>query len=200
MKKYSMETIVGIFVVVGLICVGYLSVKLGKVSLFHEQHLHAVRPFHLCRRLKGGQSGRGVRHRGGQGHLSRHRQRAAGRRGDNVAPQGRQNLPGRDGLDKDDGTHRGQVREDRSGRRRRTHEIGRHDHEHDCLARHRGPHRTVYLRTGEDSGTSANPLRRCRQGEKNEKNTSGGACADLSLSRCCPALSSRTPRRRCRRT
>ena len=36
MKKYSMETIVGIFVVVGLICVGYLSIKLGKVSLFHE--------------------------------------------------------------------------------------------------------------------------------------------------------------------
>lgn len=36
MKKYSMETIVGIFVVVGLICVGYLSVKLGKVSLFHN--------------------------------------------------------------------------------------------------------------------------------------------------------------------
>jgi phospholipid/cholesterol/gamma-HCH transport system substrate-binding protein len=36
MKKYSMETIVGIFVVIGLICVGYISVKLGKVSLFHE--------------------------------------------------------------------------------------------------------------------------------------------------------------------
>lgn len=36
MKKYSMETIVGIFVVVGLICVGYLTVKLGKISTFHE--------------------------------------------------------------------------------------------------------------------------------------------------------------------
>jgi phospholipid/cholesterol/gamma-HCH transport system substrate-binding protein len=36
MKKYSMETIVGIFVVVGLICVGYLSIRLGKVSLFHQ--------------------------------------------------------------------------------------------------------------------------------------------------------------------
>ncbi|OPY60698.1 MAG: putative phospholipid ABC transporter-binding protein MlaD [Syntrophorhabdaceae bacterium PtaU1.Bin034] len=31
-----METVVGIFVVVGLICIGYLSVKLGKVSIFHE--------------------------------------------------------------------------------------------------------------------------------------------------------------------
>lgn len=34
MKKYSMETIVGIFVVIGMFCVGYMTVKLGKVSLF----------------------------------------------------------------------------------------------------------------------------------------------------------------------
>ncbi|MDL1958304.1 MAG: outer membrane lipid asymmetry maintenance protein MlaD [Deltaproteobacteria bacterium] len=33
MKKYSMETIVGIFVFIGLLCVGYLTVKLGKVEL-----------------------------------------------------------------------------------------------------------------------------------------------------------------------
>ncbi len=36
MKKYSIETTVGIFVVIGLICVGYMTVKLGKVSLFGE--------------------------------------------------------------------------------------------------------------------------------------------------------------------
>jgi phospholipid/cholesterol/gamma-HCH transport system substrate-binding protein len=36
MKKYSMETAVGIFVLVGFICVGYMTVKLGKVSLFGE--------------------------------------------------------------------------------------------------------------------------------------------------------------------
>jgi phospholipid/cholesterol/gamma-HCH transport system substrate-binding protein len=36
MKKYSMETMVGIFVVIGLICVGYMAVKLGKVTLFGE--------------------------------------------------------------------------------------------------------------------------------------------------------------------
>ena len=43
MKKYSMETAVGIFVVLGLICVGYMTVKLGKVSLFGEDTypLHA---------------------------------------------------------------------------------------------------------------------------------------------------------------
>ena len=33
MKKYSMETIVGIFVFIGLLCVGYLTVKLGKMEL-----------------------------------------------------------------------------------------------------------------------------------------------------------------------
>jgi phospholipid/cholesterol/gamma-HCH transport system substrate-binding protein len=38
MKKYSMETIVGIFVVIGLLCVGYMTVKLGKVSLFGDDY------------------------------------------------------------------------------------------------------------------------------------------------------------------
>jgi phospholipid/cholesterol/gamma-HCH transport system substrate-binding protein len=36
MKKFYMETTVGVFVVIGLLCVGYMTVKLGKVSLFGE--------------------------------------------------------------------------------------------------------------------------------------------------------------------
>jgi phospholipid/cholesterol/gamma-HCH transport system substrate-binding protein len=36
MKKYSIETVVGIFMVIGLVCVGYMTVKLGKVSFFGE--------------------------------------------------------------------------------------------------------------------------------------------------------------------
>jgi phospholipid/cholesterol/gamma-HCH transport system substrate-binding protein len=36
MKKYSIETWVGIFMVIGLVCVGYMTVKLGKVSFFSE--------------------------------------------------------------------------------------------------------------------------------------------------------------------
>ncbi len=36
MKKYSIETAVGVFMVIGLICVGYMTVKLGKVSLLGE--------------------------------------------------------------------------------------------------------------------------------------------------------------------
>jgi phospholipid/cholesterol/gamma-HCH transport system substrate-binding protein len=39
MKKYKMETTVGIFVVIGLICVGYITVKLGDVTLFgHDSY------------------------------------------------------------------------------------------------------------------------------------------------------------------
>lgn len=38
MKKYSVDTIVGIFVAVGLVCVGYMTIKLGKVSLFGDDY------------------------------------------------------------------------------------------------------------------------------------------------------------------
>jgi phospholipid/cholesterol/gamma-HCH transport system substrate-binding protein len=36
MKKYEMETTVGIFVVIGLLCIGYMTMKLGEVSLFGD--------------------------------------------------------------------------------------------------------------------------------------------------------------------
>jgi phospholipid/cholesterol/gamma-HCH transport system substrate-binding protein len=43
MKRYSTETVVGIFVVIGLLCVAYMTVKLGRVSLFGDDYypLHA---------------------------------------------------------------------------------------------------------------------------------------------------------------
>lgn len=34
MKKYSMETMVGVFVLIGIISVAYMTIKLGKVSFF----------------------------------------------------------------------------------------------------------------------------------------------------------------------
>jgi phospholipid/cholesterol/gamma-HCH transport system substrate-binding protein len=37
MKKYKNETVVGIFVVAGLLSLGYMTVKLGNVSLFGDQ-------------------------------------------------------------------------------------------------------------------------------------------------------------------
>ena len=36
MKKYSIETTVGIFVVAGFICVGYMAVNLGRLALLAE--------------------------------------------------------------------------------------------------------------------------------------------------------------------
>ena len=38
MKKFSMESVVGIFVVIGIFCVGYMTIKLGKVSLFGDDY------------------------------------------------------------------------------------------------------------------------------------------------------------------
>jgi phospholipid/cholesterol/gamma-HCH transport system substrate-binding protein len=36
MKKFEKETVVGIFVVAGLLCLGYMTVRLGNVSLFGD--------------------------------------------------------------------------------------------------------------------------------------------------------------------
>ena len=36
MKKYSKETVVGIFVVIGLVCIGYMTVKLGNVGFLGD--------------------------------------------------------------------------------------------------------------------------------------------------------------------
>ena len=36
MKKYTMETTVGIFLVFGLLCIGYMTVKLGHVSFLSD--------------------------------------------------------------------------------------------------------------------------------------------------------------------
>jgi phospholipid/cholesterol/gamma-HCH transport system substrate-binding protein len=45
MKKFTMETIVGIFVVFGLICVGYMTVKLGKINLLSNDSYSLVAKF-----------------------------------------------------------------------------------------------------------------------------------------------------------
>lgn len=36
MKKYTMEFTVGVFVLVGLLCLGYVTVKLGKMEVFGD--------------------------------------------------------------------------------------------------------------------------------------------------------------------
>jgi phospholipid/cholesterol/gamma-HCH transport system substrate-binding protein len=54
MKKYTMETIVGIFVVVGLICIGYMTVKLGKLNLFSSDYYPLVAKFTTVSGLRTG--------------------------------------------------------------------------------------------------------------------------------------------------
>jgi phospholipid/cholesterol/gamma-HCH transport system substrate-binding protein len=36
MKKYSKETVVGLFVVAGLVCIGYMTIKLGNVGILED--------------------------------------------------------------------------------------------------------------------------------------------------------------------
>jgi phospholipid/cholesterol/gamma-HCH transport system substrate-binding protein len=36
MKKYTMETTVGIFVVIGFLCIGYITLKLGEISFIGD--------------------------------------------------------------------------------------------------------------------------------------------------------------------
>jgi phospholipid/cholesterol/gamma-HCH transport system substrate-binding protein len=45
MKKYKIETIVGIFVIFGLLCVGYMTVKLGKVDFLSDNFYSLVAKF-----------------------------------------------------------------------------------------------------------------------------------------------------------
>lgn len=54
MKKYSVETTVGIFVFIGLLCVGYLTVKLGKMDLVGGNYYSVNARFSKVTGLKAG--------------------------------------------------------------------------------------------------------------------------------------------------
>ena len=54
MKKRSMETAVGIFVVIGIVCVGYLTVKLGKMELIGDNYYPIYARFRSVSGLKMG--------------------------------------------------------------------------------------------------------------------------------------------------
>jgi phospholipid/cholesterol/gamma-HCH transport system substrate-binding protein len=45
MKKYTIETVVGIFVVLGLICIGYMTVKLGHVTVLSDDSYSLIASF-----------------------------------------------------------------------------------------------------------------------------------------------------------
>jgi phospholipid/cholesterol/gamma-HCH transport system substrate-binding protein len=54
MKKYSKETVVGIFVVIGLICIAYMTVKLGNVGFFGENTYRLTAKFSTVTGLRVG--------------------------------------------------------------------------------------------------------------------------------------------------
>jgi len=54
MKKYSKETVVGIFVVIGFACIGYMTVKLGNVGFFGENTYSLYAKFNTVTGLREG--------------------------------------------------------------------------------------------------------------------------------------------------
>ena len=56
MKKYAMETAVGIFVVIGLLCIGYMTVKLGNLGLFGDNSYPLFARFTSVQGLRDGTS------------------------------------------------------------------------------------------------------------------------------------------------
>ena len=54
MKKYSKETVVGIFVVIGLFAIGYMTVKLGNVGFLGDQSYRLTARFNTVTGLRVG--------------------------------------------------------------------------------------------------------------------------------------------------
>jgi phospholipid/cholesterol/gamma-HCH transport system substrate-binding protein len=54
MKKSSLEMAVGIFVIIGLVCVGYLTIKLGKMELLGDNYYNLNARFNTATGLKPG--------------------------------------------------------------------------------------------------------------------------------------------------
>jgi len=56
MNKAAIETAVGIFVLIGILCVGYLTVKLGKMEIMGRDYYHVNARFDSVTGLKAGSS------------------------------------------------------------------------------------------------------------------------------------------------
>lgn len=54
MEKTKLELIVGVFVLVGIVCLGYLSIKLGKLELIGGDLYELEAPFNSATGLKAG--------------------------------------------------------------------------------------------------------------------------------------------------
>lgn len=56
MKNVTLETVVGIFVLIGIICLGYLSIKLGKMEILGGDYYEVYAEFDNVSGLKKGAS------------------------------------------------------------------------------------------------------------------------------------------------
>jgi phospholipid/cholesterol/gamma-HCH transport system substrate-binding protein len=56
MEKIKLEFIVGVFVLVGIVCLGYLSIKLGKLELIGGNVYEVIAQFNTASGLKAGSS------------------------------------------------------------------------------------------------------------------------------------------------
>lgn len=56
MEKTKLELVVGVFVLVGIVCLGYLSIKLGKLELISGNVYEVVAQFNTASGLKAGSS------------------------------------------------------------------------------------------------------------------------------------------------
>ena len=54
MKKPYLEMAVGVFVLIGILCTGYLTVKLGKIEWIRDNHYPVFAKFHSVSGLKPG--------------------------------------------------------------------------------------------------------------------------------------------------
>ena len=56
MKKFDLELAVGVFMIIGIICLGYLSIKLGKMEVFGDEGYEIQAVFSNSGGLKSGSS------------------------------------------------------------------------------------------------------------------------------------------------
>ena len=56
MKKFDLELAVGVFMIIGIICLGYLSIKLGKMEVFGDEGYEIQAVFSNSGGLKSGAS------------------------------------------------------------------------------------------------------------------------------------------------
>jgi phospholipid/cholesterol/gamma-HCH transport system substrate-binding protein len=54
MQKYSKESVVGVFVLIGLLCIGYMTVRLGDLGLFEDDTYPLIARFSKVTGLKPG--------------------------------------------------------------------------------------------------------------------------------------------------